>query len=370
VTPLLAPSLVAQLGRHQLVPRQRVRGRFQGAHRSARLGSSIEFADVREYVAGDDPRRIDLAASRRHGRLQVTLTEAEDDAAAQVVVDRSASMWGGKAQTADRLAAALALLGARDGVRLWLSSSAGGRDHLAGGWARGSAALGTAVTLLGTNGARANSPGASAAGANAAGANAAGASGTRWDAVGATGTSRNRAGTTGAGASPAAGADGRAADRPGTGGAGPRVWGPAVTNGDGEPAGRPDLAAAVRRAARIPAHGPLVLLSDLLFDGWEDAIRALGSARRDALVLQVLAREELEPQLADDVRYVDVETGAEVEVGGDERTRDAYAYALATHLAAVEAACTSIGAAHLLVPDDADLAHVLLVELPALGLVR
>jgi hypothetical protein len=339
VTPLLAPSLVAQLGRHQLVPRQRVRGRFQGAHRSARLGSSIEFADVREYVAGDDPRRIDLAASRRHGRLQVTLTEAEDDAAAQVVVDRSASMWGGKARTADRLAAALALLGARDGVRLWLSSSAGGHDHLAGGWARGSAALGTAVTLLGTNGAGANSPGA------------------------------NAAGTSGAGASPA-GVDGRAAERPGSGGAGPRVWGPEVTNGDGEPAGRPDLAAAVRRAARIPAHGPLVLLSDLLFDGWEDAIRALGSARRDALVLQVLAREELEPQLADDVRYVDVETGAEVEVGGDERTRDAYAYALATHLAAVEAACTSIGAAHLLVPDDADLAHVLLVELPALGLVR
>jgi uncharacterized protein (DUF58 family) len=304
VIPLLAPSLVGQLGRHQLVPRQRVRGRFQGAHRSARLGASVEFADVREYVAGDDPRRIDLSASRRHGRLQVTLTEAEDDAAAQVIVDRSASMQGGKARTADRLAAALALLGARDGVRLWLSSSAGGREHLGGGWARGSAALGTAVTLLG-----------------------------------------------------AAEDDDGAAGTP-------------TSNGDSEPAGRPDLAAAVRRAARTPAHGPLVLISDLLFEGWDDTVRALGSARRDALVLQVLARDELEPHLADDVRYVDVETGAEVEVGGDERTREAYADALASHLGAVESACTSIGAAHLLVPEDADLAHVLLAELPALGLVR
>jgi uncharacterized protein (DUF58 family) len=293
VTPLLPPMLVGQLGRHQLVPRQRVRGRFQGAHRSARLGTSIEFADVREYVAGDDPRRIDLSASRRHGRLQVTLTEAEDDAAAQVVVDRSASMRGGKALTADRLAAALALLGARDGVRLWLSSTDHGGERLGGGWARGSAALGTAVTLLGT-------------------------------------------------------------ERP----------------ADDGPAGRPDLAAVVRRAARTPAHGPLVLISDLLFDGWEDTIVALGAARRDALVLQVLARDELEPPPTDDVRFVDAETGDAVEVGGDERAREAYARVLVGHLAAVEAACTRFGAAHLLVPEDADLAHVLLAELPALGLVR
>jgi uncharacterized protein (DUF58 family) len=324
VTALLAPSLVAQLGRHQLVPRQRVRGRFQGAHRSARLGASVEFADVREYVPGDDPRRIDLSASRRHGRLQVTLTEAEDDAAAQVIVDRSASMDGGKARTADRLAAALALLGARDGVRLWLSSTAGGRELLGGGWARGSAALGTAITLLG-------------AGAGAG---------------------------TGAGAGSVAD-EGRGSA---TGDDGARDAGAA--RGDDAPAGRPDLAAAVRRAARTPAHGPLVLISDLLFDGWPEAVRALGAARRDALVLQVLSRDELEPVVTDDARFVDRETGAEVEVGGDERTREAYARALATHLAAVEAACTQLGAAHLLVPEDADLAHVLLAELPALGLVR
>jgi uncharacterized protein (DUF58 family) len=349
VTALLAPALVAQLGRHRLVPRQRVRGRFQGAHRSARLGASVEFADVREYVPGDDPRRIDLSASRRHGRLQVTLTEAEDDAAAQVIVDRSASMEGGKAHTADRLAAALALLGARDGVRLWLSATAGGRELLGGGWARGSAALGTAITLLGAGG----SPGAGRSGTAATGLGAAGTVGAATG-IGAAGAAGTAAGAGGAG--------GRGdPDRPEPDDAPRRAE---------APAGRPDLAAAVRRAGRTPAHGPLVLISDLLFDGWQEAVRALGSARRDALVLQVLSRDELEPEVTDDVRFVDRETGAEVEVGGDERTREAYARALAAHLTAVEAACTHVGAAYLLVPEDADLAHVLLAELPALGLVR
>lgn len=309
---LLAPQLAAQLGRHQLVPRRRVRGRYVGGHRSSRLGASVEFADVREYVAGDDPRRIDLSASRRHGRLQVTLTEAEDDAAAQVVIDRSASMHGAKGRVADQLGAGLAVLGARDGVRLWLveHDASDGTDRVSGGWARGSGALAHAGLLL--------------------------------------------AGTTaGEAVTPDGDADSPDAEA---------TW-------DASPAGRPDLTLAVGRAVQAAARGPLVLVSDLLFDGWDTTVRALGAGRRDVLVLQILDVEELRPQLVDDVRVVDVETGAEVEVGGDDHTLAAYTAALDHHLAAVAQACASIGAAHLLVPTDVDLAHLLLAELPALGLV-
>ncbi|MFA9432870.1 DUF58 domain-containing protein [Egicoccus sp. AB-alg2] len=315
---LLAPELVAQLGRHQLVPRRRVRGRFVGGHRSTRLGASVEFADVREYVPGDDPRRIDLSASRRHGRLQVTLTEAEDDAAAQVVVDRSASMHGRKRQLADRLTAGLAVLGARDGVRLWLVAHdpENDADRVGGGWARGSGALAQAGLLLGD-------------------------------------TARD----------PAASGDGGGGD----GGRGDGSEGSEL--GD-EPAGRPDLTTAVGRAVRAAARGPLVLVSDLLFDGWDVTVRALGRGTRDVLVLQVLDVEELQPHLVDDVRLVDAETGAEVEVGGDDHSAAAYAAALAAHLDAVERVCTSIGAAHVLVPTDVDLAQLLLADLPSLGLVR
>ncbi|MFA9444030.1 DUF58 domain-containing protein [Egicoccus sp. AB-alg6-2] len=320
---LLTPRLVAQLGRHQLVPRRRVRGRFVGGHRSSRLGASVEFADVREYVAGDDPRRIDLSASRRHGRLQVTLTEAEDDASAQVVLDRSASMYGPKRRVADQIAAGLSVLGARDGVRLWLAEHdpLANADRLGGGWTRGSGALAHAGLLLqGTGGAHV--PGTQATTGQTVGASAA----------------------------------------------------PGEPTGDDDfgegPAGRPDLTAAVGRAARATASGPLVLISDLLYDDWDATIRALGSGRLDVLVLQVLDVEELRPHLLEDVRLVDAETGAEVQAGGDEGTVAAYAEALRTHLDAVEAACTTIGAAHVLVPTDVDLARLLLAELPALGLVR
>lgn len=299
----LPPTLVAQLGQHQLTPSRRVRGRFAGAHRSVRFGSSADVADVREYVAGDDLRRIDRAASRRHGKLQVALTEAEDDAAAQAVVDRSASMAGEKGDQSDRLVAGLAVLGARDGLRLWFASSAptastgatGADRPSVGGWARGQRALPAAWALLG--------------------------------------------------AAP-------------------------IPTGDDGPAGRPDLVAVVRRAARTSAKGPLLLVSDLLFDGWDEVIVALGAARRDAVVLQVLGDDELDPQLDGDVRLVDAETGAEVEVGADDRTSTAYAAALAAHLAAVEAACTAHAVAHVLVPASADLTDVLLGDLRLIGVVR
>ncbi|WP_052664722.1 DUF58 domain-containing protein [Nitriliruptor alkaliphilus] len=300
----LSAALIAQLGQHQLAPTRRVRGRFAGAHRSARLGSSADVADVREYVAGDDLRRIDRAASRRHGKLQVALTEAEDDAAAQVVVDRSASMAGAKASQSDRLVAGLAVLGARDGLRLWLATtpatgpgagSTARRTSAGSGWARGQNALPTACTLL------------------------------------------------------------EAA--------------PVPSGGEG-PAGRPDLVAVVRRAARTSAQGPLLLVTDLLFDGWEEVIVAVGAARRDAVVLQVLGDDELAPQLDGDVRLVDAETGAEVEVGADDRTTSAYAAALRAHLTAVEQACTDHAIAHVLVPASADPGDVLLGDLRLAGVVR
>jgi uncharacterized protein (DUF58 family) len=299
-TPLLDPRVVTQLGRHQLTPRQRVLGRYQGAHRSARLGASVDFADVREYVPGDDPRRIDLSASRRHGRLQVTLTEAEDDASAQLVLDASASMAGSKWAAASGLIAGLTVLGARDGVRLWTVGRSGDDDRVSGRMARGNAALGITAALLGEA------------------------------------------------EPPDAGDDG----------------------GTAPPVGRPDLASAVRRAGRSTTRGPLVLVSDLLFEGWDEAVLALGGGRRDALVLQLLARDELSPNLIDDIRLVDRETGQEVEVGPHDRVLSGYDAALRDHLDAVASCCARVGAGHLVVADDADPADVLLRELAGLGFVR
>jgi len=52
-TSILTPQLLAQLERLELVSRKIFRGRMKGERRSKRKGQSVEFADFRQYVAGD-----------------------------------------------------------------------------------------------------------------------------------------------------------------------------------------------------------------------------------------------------------------------------------------------------------------------------
>ena len=76
-----------------LLVADRVRaGAIKGQRRSAKRGTSIEFADYRNYTRGDDPRRVDWNIYARLGRLTVKLREDEEDLAAYVLVDASASM--------------------------------------------------------------------------------------------------------------------------------------------------------------------------------------------------------------------------------------------------------------------------------------
>ena len=56
---LLSPELLARLERLELVSRKVFRGRMKGERRSRRKGQSVEFADFRNYVAGDDLRFMD-----------------------------------------------------------------------------------------------------------------------------------------------------------------------------------------------------------------------------------------------------------------------------------------------------------------------
>jgi len=56
---LLSPEFLARLERMELVSRKIFRGRMKGERRSPRKGQSVEFADFRSYVPGDDLRFID-----------------------------------------------------------------------------------------------------------------------------------------------------------------------------------------------------------------------------------------------------------------------------------------------------------------------
>ncbi len=124
---LLSPADVARLGGLEVATSGIVEGFLAGLHRSPRRGFSVEFAEHRQYQAGDEPRYVDWKLLARTDRLYVKQFEEETDLRAMIVLDASASMaWSGSAERlakydyARRLAAALAmvLLRQRDAVGL------------------------------------------------------------------------------------------------------------------------------------------------------------------------------------------------------------------------------------------------------------
>ncbi|MDQ6672092.1 MAG: DUF58 domain-containing protein [Chloroflexota bacterium] len=127
---LLDGTLARKLERLTLVSRKRLVGQGQGDRRSLRKGSSLEFADYRHYVEGDDPARVDWNIFSRTDTLFVRLYEEEEVLNVHLVVDASRSMdWGepSKLLYARRLAGALGYvaLNASNRLFLWpLSASA------------------------------------------------------------------------------------------------------------------------------------------------------------------------------------------------------------------------------------------------------
>ncbi|MEZ4714410.1 MAG: DUF58 domain-containing protein [Caldilineaceae bacterium] len=84
------------------------------------------------------------------------------------------------------------------------------------------------------------------------------------------------------------------------------------------PAGATDLSdnlSAYAAAARRP--GPLLLLSDLMDDGWAAGLNALAAKGFEVTVLHLLAPQEVNPQLAGDLKLLDAETAAAIEITAD-----------------------------------------------------
>ena len=286
MTPVLPPATVAKLARLRLGGRRRVEGRFSGAHASRRFGSSLDFADYREYVAGDDPRHVDVHAYARLGKRLIKLFDAEDEAALRVVVDLSASMgFGRKLETARQVAAALAVVATGSGDRVRVLLAADAVDP--GPWFRGGAALPAVDQRL--------------AAATAA--------------------------------------------------------------------GTADLVAALARAVGDGPRGPVILVSDLLFDGWPDVLDALALGRADTCLVHLLARDDIEPALDGDLRLADAESGAEVEVALAAGTLADYTDTARRWMGQVSQACGTRGIAYARLVDDESLEDFLLAGLPAAGVL-
>jgi uncharacterized protein (DUF58 family) len=112
--PLLDPQFLARLEQLELVSRKIFLGRIKGERRSKRKGQSVEFADYRNYVIGDDLRFLDWSLLARLDRLFIRLFLEEEDLHFYVLLDNSLSMDFGKPTKlhfAKQVAAALGFIG-------------------------------------------------------------------------------------------------------------------------------------------------------------------------------------------------------------------------------------------------------------------
>ena len=122
----LDSDLLSKLGSLPFESRVPMMGNVAGKHRSPHRGSSVEFAEYRKYVEGDDTRRLDWKAFARSDRFYIKEFEADTNLRAYFVVDASGSMefegsHGSKIQYARKVAASLAYLLVNQGDAAGLS---------------------------------------------------------------------------------------------------------------------------------------------------------------------------------------------------------------------------------------------------------
>lgn len=299
---LLSAKLLRQLDQLELRAGRRSRSSGRGERRSKARGQSVEFADHRSYVAGDDVRRLDWNLYGRLDRLFIKLYEEERELPVQILLDASESMAFGtptKFDFARRLAAAVgyvALCGFdRVTVRVFPELPPGGPSETEPG-ALGEAAYRAA--LRGVQGKKL-----------------------------ATGFFQNL--------------------------------------GRVKPGGPGDFNESLRLCAlQTRQAGLAIVLSDLLdAKGYMAGLDALLGRGFQIHVLQVLAREELEPTSFGDLRLVDSETGGEREVTFGKFRLKAYRQAVENYTQKLREFCRSRGIGFSRVTSDATLESVLLKDL-------
>ena len=114
---MLSDSMISKLQNLTLLMRERASGGAGGARRSRQTGSSAEFSDYREYVPGDDLRRLDWHALARFDKPFLKLFMEEQESAVTVWLDTSASM-ADKWESAESAAEAVGYLALGAGDRL------------------------------------------------------------------------------------------------------------------------------------------------------------------------------------------------------------------------------------------------------------
>jgi uncharacterized protein (DUF58 family) len=130
-TGFIDPRVLAKIDNLELLARTVVEGFINGLHRSPNLGASMDFAEHRSYMPGDDLRRIDWKLFGRSDRYFVKEFEADTNTDLMLLLDVSASMGFGsesisKLEYAKYLASCLGYFSSRQRDRVGLVTFANG----------------------------------------------------------------------------------------------------------------------------------------------------------------------------------------------------------------------------------------------------
>jgi uncharacterized protein (DUF58 family) len=244
VTTLFSNAVLSRLERMRVRTSRRFTAKNRGEHVSRRRGTSMEFADYRNYVAGDDVRYIDWNIFARLRRPYLKLFHEEEEMHFLILIDASASMgFSGKLDRARELAASFGVMALLGGERVSVAVLGGAEGGGEAGPCRlgglaGRACMGSMLRFI-----EGIAPGA----------------GTGTDA-------------------------------------------PVET----------EIEDALRRHS---GRGAALVLSDFLtFGDLGRAMNLVFGAGLELLALQVLAPEEIDPELEGDSRLVDCESGARLDV--------------------------------------------------------
>jgi uncharacterized protein (DUF58 family) len=125
VPDLFGSDFLKRLEYLSLVAKKRAAGDRKGERRALRKGTSVEFADYRDYTAGDDLRRVDWNAYARIDKLLLKLFEEEEELFVYVLLDTSESMRYGDPTKLDygrKVAAALSYIALANQDRVSLAT--------------------------------------------------------------------------------------------------------------------------------------------------------------------------------------------------------------------------------------------------------
>lgn len=319
---LLDPSFMARLNGLDLSSRKIFAGKLQGERRSKKRGESVEFADHRHYVVGDDLRHIDWNLFGRLDMLFMKVFLEEEDLSLHLVLDASASSDCGspnKFLFGQKLCAALAYIGLVNLNRV-------------------------AITVIG---------------------------GERIDAEGDGGNSGDRPVTAGGPIDPSEARpavmhtlrDLRGRRRLAEAGrflCGIRPGG--VSRFD---------EAAKRIAVSRRGRGVMVIVSDMfLKEGYEQGLRMLVGHGYDLFVLQTIAPDEMEPTLGGDLRLKDIEDADRAEVTISAPLLNRYKKLLTAYVNQLHEFCARRDIIHAAIKTDTPIENIVLEYLRQRGMLR